>query len=72
MYFRSMLYRFRETQAIELGLKKPKERRPYLASEVNYTLEAEKWRQQVIRDISRGVSRIHDGKYHIMVNASGG
>ncbi|KAJ1915846.1 NineTeen Complex (NTC) component [Mycoemilia scoparia] len=49
-----MLYRFRETQAIELGLKKPKEKRPYLASEVKSLPEAEKWRQQVIRDVARG------------------
>ncbi|KAJ1675009.1 NineTeen Complex (NTC) component, partial [Spiromyces aspiralis] len=56
-----MLNRFRELQAIELGLKKPKERRPYLASEVKSLEEAERWRRDVIKDISRGVSRIHDG-----------
>ncbi|ORX67063.1 Isy1-like splicing factor [Linderina pennispora] len=56
----SMLYRFREAQSIELGIHKPKERRPHLASLANTLDEAEKWRRDVIREISRDVSRIHD------------
>ncbi|KAJ2909630.1 NineTeen Complex (NTC) component [Coemansia aciculifera] len=56
----SMLYRFREAQSLELGLSKPKQRRPHLASQVNSRDEAEKWRLDVIREISRNVSRIHD------------
>ncbi|KAF0492483.1 pre-mRNA-splicing factor ISY1-like [Gigaspora margarita] len=56
----SMLYRFREAQAIQLGLVKPKERRPYLASDCNNLKDAEKWRQQIIREISRKVSKIQD------------
>ncbi|PVV02390.1 hypothetical protein BB560_003162 [Smittium megazygosporum] len=56
-----MLYRFREIQAIELGLKKPEERRPYNSNIVNSLPKAERWRRQVIKDISRAVSRIHDG-----------
>ncbi|KAJ1934480.1 NineTeen Complex (NTC) component [Linderina macrospora] len=55
-----MLYRFREAQSIELGIHKPKERRPHLASLVDTLEEAEKWRRDVIREISRDVSRIHD------------
>ncbi|TPX55060.1 hypothetical protein PhCBS80983_g05632 [Powellomyces hirtus] len=55
----SMLYRFREAQAAELGFKKS-ERRPYLASEVTSLKEAEKWRHQVIREISKKVSKIQD------------
>ncbi|CAG8447027.1 11637_t:CDS:2 [Cetraspora pellucida] len=55
-----MLYRFREAQAIQLGLVKPKERRPYLASDCNNLKDAEKWRQQIIREISRKVSKIQD------------
>ncbi|CAG8785151.1 12953_t:CDS:2, partial [Racocetra fulgida] len=55
-----MLYRFREAQAIQLGLVKPKERRPYLASDCNSLKDAEKWRQQIIREISRKVSKIQD------------
>ncbi|PVU99663.1 hypothetical protein BB559_000521 [Furculomyces boomerangus] len=57
----TMLYRFREIQALELGLKKPEEKRPYLTTNVNSVPQAEKWRRHVIRDISRGVSKIHDG-----------
>ncbi|KAJ2014982.1 NineTeen Complex (NTC) component [Coemansia sp. RSA 376] len=56
----SMLYRFREAQSIELGLSKPKERRPHLASLANTLDEAEKWRRDVIREISRNVSKIND------------
>jgi pre-mRNA-splicing factor ISY1 len=55
-----MLYRFREAQAVQLGLVKPKERRPYLASDCNNLKDAEKWRQQIIREISRKVSKIQD------------
>ncbi|PVU90687.1 hypothetical protein BB561_004779 [Smittium simulii] len=57
----TMLYRFREIQAIELGLVKPEEKRPFLASRVNSLPQAEKWRRHVIRDISKAVSKIHDG-----------
>ncbi|OMJ27430.1 Pre-mRNA-splicing factor ISY1-like protein [Smittium culicis] len=56
-----MLYRFREVQAIEAGLVKPEEKRPYLAFRVNNVFQAEKWRRHVIRDISKNVSKIHDG-----------
>ncbi|KND03642.1 uncharacterized protein SPPG_01115 [Spizellomyces punctatus DAOM BR117] len=55
----SMLYRFREAQAAELGFKKS-EKRPYLASEVHVLKDAEKWRQQIIREISKKVSKIQD------------
>ncbi|KAJ1653857.1 NineTeen Complex (NTC) component [Dispira simplex] len=56
----SMLYRFRQAQAEELGLRPIKEKRPYLAADVDTVGECEKWRQQVIREISRKVSKIHD------------
>ncbi|KAJ2012258.1 NineTeen Complex (NTC) component, partial [Coemansia sp. S610] len=55
-----MLYRFREAQSIELGLSKPKERRPHLASQARTLDDAEKWRRDVIREISRNVSKIND------------
>ncbi|KAJ1818392.1 NineTeen Complex (NTC) component [Coemansia sp. RSA 2599] len=55
-----MLYRFREAQSLEAGLTKPKERRPFLASQVDSLDEAEKWRRDVIREISRAASKIHD------------
>lgn len=56
-----MLYRFREAQAIELGHKKD-EKRPYLASSVNSLSEAEKWRRQIIRDISRLTMKIQNSE----------
>ncbi|KAJ1831956.1 NineTeen Complex (NTC) component [Coemansia sp. RSA 2711] len=57
----SMLYRFREAQSLEQGLSRSsKERRPYLASQANTLEEAERWRRDVIREISRDVSKIHD------------
>lgn len=59
----SMLYRFREAQANSLGLSsstsKPL-RRPRLASSVTSLKECEKWRAEVIREISRKVSKIQD------------
>ncbi|KAJ2856844.1 NineTeen Complex (NTC) component [Coemansia erecta] len=55
-----MLYRFREAQSLEMGLTKPKEQRPYLATQVDNLDEAEKWRRDVIREISRAASKIHD------------
>ncbi|KAI8808964.1 Rab43 protein [Cladochytrium replicatum] len=56
----SMLYRFREAQQEELGLLKSKQRRPYLASMCDNIPDAEVWRQQIIREISRKVSKIQD------------
>lgn len=59
----SMLYRFREAQAAELGIntgRKSGELRPRLASACKSLKECEKWRSDVLRDISRKVSKIQD------------
>ncbi|KDN44541.1 Isy1-like splicing factor [Tilletiaria anomala UBC 951] len=57
----SMLYRFREAQAAELGFGTRKnERRPRLASSVKDLKECERWRGEVLREISRKVSKIQD------------
>ncbi|KAL7420783.1 NineTeen Complex (NTC) component [Cryptotrichosporon argae] len=58
----SMLYRFRETQAAELGLanRVKGERRPRMASSVTNLRECERWRGDILRDISRKVSKIQD------------
>ncbi|SPO35552.1 related to Pre-mRNA-splicing factor ISY1 [Pseudozyma flocculosa] len=57
----SMLYRFREAQAAELGLSSNKQqRRPRLASSVSSLRECEKWRGDILREISRKVSKIQD------------
>lgn len=66
----SMLHRFREAQAIELGLGSGAtgrgpgagDRRPRLASSVKTLKECEKWRSEVLREISRKVSKIQDCK----------
>jgi hypothetical protein len=58
----SMLYRFREAEMAELGLSQQDKRPPH--TKLATTLaEAEKWRGQVIREITRKVSRIHDRSY---------
>ncbi|KAF9426298.1 NineTeen Complex (NTC) component [Podila epigama] len=56
----SMLYRFREAKNAELGGSRYKEKRPYRVSEVTSLAEAEKWRRNVIGDISKKVSKIQD------------
>ncbi|XP_030535605.1 pre-mRNA-splicing factor ISY1 homolog [Rhodamnia argentea] len=54
----SMLNRFIALKAEEK--KKPKERRPYLASECRDLSEADKWRQQIMREIGRKVAEIQN------------
>ena len=39
---------------------KPKERRPFLATECVDVLEADKWRQQIIREIGKKVMEIQN------------
>jgi pre-mRNA-splicing factor ISY1 len=57
---KSMLYRFREAQYIEMGIASSSVR-PKTASVVMKLPEAEKWRAEIVRDISNKVSRIQDG-----------
>ena len=57
-----MLYRFREAQAAEHGLGKMRARRPGFAGSVNTVAEAEKWRRDILSEISRKISKIQDGK----------
>ncbi|MED6124210.1 hypothetical protein PIB30_056919 [Stylosanthes scabra] len=54
----SMLNRFVALQAEEK--KKPKERRPFLASECRDLSEADKWRNQIMREIGRKVAEIQN------------
>ncbi|KAK7921796.1 hypothetical protein WMY93_008698 [Mugilogobius chulae] len=51
------LARFRQAQ-LEEG--KVKERRPYLASECNELPKAEKWRRQIISEVSKKVAQIQN------------
>jgi hypothetical protein len=41
--------------------EKPKERRPYLASECKSLVEAEKWRNQILKEIGAKVLYIQNG-----------
>ncbi|CAN7000552.1 unnamed protein product [Brassica rapa subsp. trilocularis] len=54
----SMLNRFVTMKESEN--KKPKERRPYLASECRDLADADKWRHQIMREISRKVAEIQN------------
>ncbi|TRM63937.1 Isy1-like splicing factor [Schizophyllum amplum] len=56
----SMLYRFREAQAAELGLGTRGDRRPRMASACKSMRECERWRGEILREISRKVSKIQD------------
>ncbi|EGO01332.1 hypothetical protein SERLA73DRAFT_179494 [Serpula lacrymans var. lacrymans S7.3] len=56
----SMLYRFREAQAAELGLGTRSDRRPKMASACKSLRECERWRGEILREISRKVSKIQD------------
>ncbi|KTW27731.1 hypothetical protein T552_02171 [Pneumocystis carinii B80] len=57
----SMLYRFRASQAAELGIiDTGSQRRPKLITEVNSIQACEKWRGQVVKEIYRKISKIQD------------
>jgi len=57
----SMLYRFRSQQASELGIVNTgMDRRPRAVTSVTSAAACEKWRGQVVREISRLVTKIHD------------
>jgi pre-mRNA-splicing factor ISY1 len=56
-----MLFRFREAQAADLGIiDAGRTRRPKMITEVNSIPTCEKWRGQVLKEISRKVSKIQD------------
>jgi pre-mRNA-splicing factor ISY1 len=56
-----MLFRFREAQAADLGIiDAGRSRRPRAITEVDSIPNAEKWRGQVLKEISRKVSRIQE------------
>lgn len=60
-----MLYRFREAQAAELGLGTRGDRRPKMASACKSLRECERWRGEILREISRKVSKIQDGVFRV-------
>jgi len=62
-----MLYRFREAQAAELGLGTRADRRPRMASACKSLRECERWRGEILREISRKVSKIQDGAQDLQI-----
>ncbi|BFZ63851.1 NineTeen Complex (NTC) component [Saitoella coloradoensis] len=56
----SMLFRFREQQQAELGIIDSSMRRPKRITEVESIPACEKWRSQVVKEISRKVTKIQD------------
>lgn len=63
----SMLFRFREQQAADLGIiDAGRTRRPKVITEVSSIPSCEKWRGQVVKDISRKVTKIQDRTYPIL------
>ncbi|KAI9758754.1 MAG: Phosphatidylinositol (PI) 3-kinase [Chaenotheca gracillima] len=57
----SMLFRFREQQAADLGIVDAgRSRRPKIITEVASIPTCEKWRGQVLKEVSRKVSKIQD------------
>jgi pre-mRNA-splicing factor ISY1 len=65
-----MLYRFREAQQAELGLGTRQDKRPRSAAACNSLRDCERWRGELLREISRKVAKIQDGKTHILVEGS--
>lgn len=56
-----MLFRFRESQAAELGLASRQDKRPRAAITCKDLRSCERWRGEILREISRKVSKIQDG-----------
>jgi len=54
------LARWRRAKMEEEGTDKKNQRRPYLASECDNLQDCERWRQQIIRDISKSVTAIQN------------
>ena len=60
-FFRTTLARFR---AAQLGTLGGKDRRPYLASECKDLKECERWRREILREISKKVTQIQNGTFY--------
>jgi pre-mRNA-splicing factor ISY1 len=56
------LHRFRAARAEELGHARILDTRPKMTTEVTKLADCERWRHEVIREISQGVSKIQNRK----------
>lgn len=57
--------RWRASKEAETG---ERERRPYLASECTDVSKCEKWRLEIIREISKKVAQIQNGEYTFLTS----
>ena len=57
-----MLYRFREAKAAELGVAGRSDKRPRMATSCKSLRDCERWRGEILREISRKVSKIQDSE----------
>lgn len=60
---RTTLARWRASKEAETG---ERERRPYLASECSDVSKCEKWRLEIIREISKKVAQIQNGNWNLI------
>jgi pre-mRNA-splicing factor ISY1 len=65
----SKLYKFKEKQSADMGMgdRQKGDRRPRMASSVTNLRDCERWRGDIMRDISRKVSKISDCKLIVAV-----
>jgi len=56
----SMLFRFRESKASEMGLVARGDKRPRVATLCTDLRQCERWRGELLKDVSRKVSKIQD------------
>ncbi len=54
-------------RAAQLGTLGGKDRRPYLASECKDLKECERWRREILREISKKVTQIQNGKFFLYI-----
>lgn len=56
----SILDRFRDAAAEEMGIRPASRKRPTNPQESKTVLEAERWRTELIKDITRKIAKIHE------------
>jgi pre-mRNA-splicing factor ISY1 len=66
--FQKLTFQIRWLKMKQDKTRKPSEKRPFIASECKYLPDAEKWRQEVIKEIIRDVALVQNessGEYRI-------
>lgn len=65
-----MLFRFREAKGREMGLVARGDRRPRVATLCTDLRACERWRGEILKDVSRKVSKIQDRAFLLFCLAS--